>query len=184
MFRAVSPSRSLKASNCWVLTLRLTDQLSVSGGGSASPATVSFPGAYKATDPGILVNIYQALSSYADPGPAVYSGGLTRTAGSKCAAPAANETPGATTPSGGSGSGSGSGTGSGSGSGSGATPTTLKTSPVASPTAGSGSGSGGGAACSVVKYGQCGGNGYTGCTACAAGTTCVAVSAPYYSQCQ
>ncbi|KAI2633965.1 cutinase-domain-containing protein [Xylaria nigripes] len=36
--------------------------------------------------------------------------------------------------------------------------------------------------CSVAKYGQCGGIGYTGCTTCASGSTCQAVSA-YYSQC-
>jgi len=32
-------------------------------------------------------------------------------------------------------------------------------------------------------YGQCGGTGWTGPTACASGSTCTAVSAPYYSQC-
>jgi len=51
-------------------------QINITGGtGAKSPATVSFPGAYKATDPGILVNIYQtpAISSYTIPGPAVFS---------------------------------------------------------------------------------------------------------------
>ncbi|PVF94638.1 glycoside hydrolase [Serendipita vermifera] len=33
-------------------------QLRIGGGGSASPATVSFPGAYKGSDPGITINIY------------------------------------------------------------------------------------------------------------------------------
>ncbi|KAJ1300731.1 hypothetical protein OPQ81_002375 [Rhizoctonia solani] len=33
-------------------------QINVTGGGNASPATVSFPGAYAGTDPGITVNIY------------------------------------------------------------------------------------------------------------------------------
>ncbi|KAF4918714.1 putative endo-beta-1,4-glucanase D [Colletotrichum viniferum] len=38
-------------------------QISISGGtGSAKPSTVSFPGAYKASDPGILVNIHSKLS--------------------------------------------------------------------------------------------------------------------------
>jgi cellulase len=32
-------------------------QINVTGGGSASPATVSFPGAYSGTDPGILINV-------------------------------------------------------------------------------------------------------------------------------
>ncbi|KAG9083431.1 hypothetical protein FRC06_004534, partial [Ceratobasidium sp. 370] len=45
-------------------------QINVTGGGSASPATVSFPGAYSGTDPGILVNIYYPpLTNYTIPGP-------------------------------------------------------------------------------------------------------------------
>lgn len=61
-------------------------QLKITGGGSTSPATVSFPGAYAGqhyytsftsyfninrflgTDPGIKINIYQTLSSYTIPG--------------------------------------------------------------------------------------------------------------------
>lgn len=42
--------------------------------------------------------------------------------------------------------------------------------------------SGGGSSCSVAKYGQCGGSGYSGCTACASGSTCTK-SNDYYSQC-
>ncbi|RDB20290.1 putative endo-beta-1,4-glucanase D [Hypsizygus marmoreus] len=48
-------------------------QLEITGGGSTSPATASFPGAYSGTDPGIKINIYQTLSSYTVPGPAVFS---------------------------------------------------------------------------------------------------------------
>ncbi|KAF2814422.1 uncharacterized protein BDZ99DRAFT_473485 [Mytilinidion resinicola] len=33
-------------------------QINVTGGGSANPSTVSFPSAYSATNPGILINIY------------------------------------------------------------------------------------------------------------------------------
>ncbi|KAI0429673.1 family 10 glycosyl hydrolase [Xylaria sp. FL1042] len=36
--------------------------------------------------------------------------------------------------------------------------------------------------CSVAKYGQCGGTGWTGCTVCASGSTCT-IGNPYYSQC-
>jgi hypothetical protein len=32
-------------------------QINVTGGGSASPATVSFPGAYSGTDPGVKINV-------------------------------------------------------------------------------------------------------------------------------
>ncbi|KAH8894484.1 hypothetical protein GQ53DRAFT_744672 [Thozetella sp. PMI_491] len=59
-------------------------QITVTGSGSASPDTVSIPGAYAASDPGILINIYQSLSTYVAPGPTVYSGGSTKSAGSPC----------------------------------------------------------------------------------------------------
>lgn len=60
-------------------------QLTVSGGkGGGSPATVSFPGAYKSSDPGILIDIHAPMSSYVAPGPPVCSGGGTRAAGSAC----------------------------------------------------------------------------------------------------
>ncbi|TDZ22880.1 putative endo-beta-1,4-glucanase D [Colletotrichum orbiculare MAFF 240422] len=49
-------------------------QIRVSGGGSASPAGVKFPGAYKASDPGIQVNIWgNGFTQYTIPGPAVAS---------------------------------------------------------------------------------------------------------------
>ncbi|KAI0130420.1 glycoside hydrolase family 61 protein [Xylariales sp. AK1849] len=47
-------------------------QLTVTGGGSASPTGVKFPGAYSADDPGILINIYQDLTEYTIPGPPVF----------------------------------------------------------------------------------------------------------------
>ncbi|KAI1383917.1 glycoside hydrolase family 61 protein [Hypoxylon trugodes] len=50
-------------------------QLTVTGGGSKTPTNlVSFPGAYKATDPGLLINIYYPVpTSYTAPGPAVFT---------------------------------------------------------------------------------------------------------------
>lgn len=134
-------------------------ELTVSGGGSASPATVRFPGAYSARDPGILVNIHSALSTYIAPGPAVYAGGTTRQVGS----------------------GSCSGCEGTCKAGSGPTGVV-----VGAPATGGGGGGGGGAgpvACQVAKYGQCGGTGYTGCTTCESGSRCVDVSPPYYAQC-
>ena len=49
-------------------------QINVTGGsGAKTPATVSLPGAYKATDPGILINIYYPVpTTYTAPGPAVF----------------------------------------------------------------------------------------------------------------
>ncbi|XXG94299.1 hypothetical protein Hte_000553 [Hypoxylon texense] len=50
-------------------------QLTVTGGGSANPTGVKFPGAYSASDPGIKVDIWgNGFSEYTIPGPAVYSG--------------------------------------------------------------------------------------------------------------
>lgn len=61
-------------------------QLTVTGSGTASPATVKLPGAYAASNPGILINIYQTMTTYAAPGPTVYAGGSTKSAGAACAA--------------------------------------------------------------------------------------------------
>jgi len=45
-------------------------QLNVTGGGNATPSTVSFPGAYKGTDPGIKFQLYWPVpTSYQIPGP-------------------------------------------------------------------------------------------------------------------
>jgi len=51
-------------------------QVKVENGGNGSPGPlVAFPGAYKATDPGVQINIYYPLpTSYTPPGPAVWSG--------------------------------------------------------------------------------------------------------------
>ncbi|KAF9454867.1 lytic polysaccharide monooxygenase, partial [Macrolepiota fuliginosa MF-IS2] len=44
-------------------------QIQITGGGSTSPATVSFPGAYKGTDPGVTINIYwPVVTNYTIPG--------------------------------------------------------------------------------------------------------------------
>lgn len=53
-------------------------QVKITGKGTAEPETVSFPGAYSNTDPGILINIYDAQGNptnggkvYVAPGPDV-----------------------------------------------------------------------------------------------------------------
>ncbi|KAI4870876.1 glycoside hydrolase family 61 protein [Hypoxylon rubiginosum] len=50
-------------------------QVHVSGGGSTSPTDlVSFPGAYKATDPGLMINIYNnGGKAYQPAGPSVFT---------------------------------------------------------------------------------------------------------------
>ncbi|KZV74432.1 carbohydrate-binding module family 1 protein [Peniophora sp. CONT] len=47
---------------------------------------------------------------------------------------------------------------------------------------GSGTGAGGSTGCTAAKYAQCVGQGFTGCTTCASGSTCT-FSNTYYSQC-
>ncbi|KAM0322514.1 hypothetical protein ACHAQA_009360 [Verticillium albo-atrum] len=130
-------------------------QITVAGGtGTNKPATVKFPGAYTATDPGILFDIYRPTTSYTVPGPAVISGGRTIVAGQGCQSGCEVTCK----------------------PGTGATGTVIA--PPA-PTAGAPPASG----CTVPQYQQCGGQDYTGCTVCASGFTCKAVSPPYYSQC-
>ena len=49
-------------------------QINISGGSASKiPSTVSLPGAYSASDPGILVNIYPNPKSYKIPGPEVFT---------------------------------------------------------------------------------------------------------------
>jgi len=48
-------------------------QLNIQGGGNTQPPTVSFPGAYKANDPGIKFNLYYPTpTKYIVPGPTVF----------------------------------------------------------------------------------------------------------------
>jgi lytic cellulose monooxygenase (C1-hydroxylating) len=151
-------------------------QLTVTGSGSTSPSGVKFPGAYKATDPGIEINIYQVLSTYVAPGPSVIAGGIEATAGK--AGSAATATGGVVATS------------------AGPTKVVATSSPavtaVTSAQAGSTlitstkpaatSAAGGGSGCAAVAmYQQCGGSGYMGCTTCAQGT-CRKLN-DYYSQC-
>lgn len=48
-------------------------QVNITGGGAANPSGVSFPGAYSATDPGILIDIYNPITSYVIPGPTLFT---------------------------------------------------------------------------------------------------------------
>ncbi|KAI0484469.1 lytic polysaccharide monooxygenase [Xylariaceae sp. FL0804] len=146
-------------------------QITVSGGSATAtlPSGVLLPGAYAASDPGILINIHAAMSTYADPGPTVIAAGTQKSAGSGCGAGCADTCT----------------------AGTGATGTALSASVATATATGSaatgtatGSASGGSGSCAQAQYQQCGGQGYTGCTTCASGFTCKDVSAPYYSQCQ
>jgi len=45
----------------------------VGGSADKTPATVSFPGAYKQNDPGVIYNLYGGSKTYTAPGPAVFT---------------------------------------------------------------------------------------------------------------
>jgi cellulase len=129
--------------------------VTVGGSGSlALPAGVSFPGAYKATDPGVLFNIYGSFTSYPGVGPKLWNGAATADA-----SPATTAKPAVTSAA--------------------AAATTLATvaKPAETPAAGSDAG-----AVTAQKFAQCGGKGYSGATACASGSTCTKQN-EYYSQC-
>ncbi|OBZ76439.1 putative endo-beta-1,4-glucanase D [Grifola frondosa] len=49
-------------------------QVDITGGGSASPPKIALPGAYKGSDLGITINIYNNLKCYTAPGGPVWSG--------------------------------------------------------------------------------------------------------------
>ncbi|KAF2033433.1 glycoside hydrolase [Setomelanomma holmii] len=49
-------------------------QVKVTGGGSANPAGVAFPGGYKTSDPLFTTSIYDSNFKYVSPGPAVWTG--------------------------------------------------------------------------------------------------------------
>ncbi|KAF6824428.1 endo-beta-1,4-glucanase D 12 [Colletotrichum plurivorum] len=71
-------------------------QLKIESSGSAKPEGVSFPGAYKATDPGLLINIYNTISNYVIPGPAVYGSGSSGAAPAPAPSAPAASAPAAT----------------------------------------------------------------------------------------
>ncbi|KAM0283390.1 hypothetical protein ACHAQH_002513 [Verticillium albo-atrum] len=130
-------------------------QINVVGGtGTANPATVSFPGAYKGSDPGVTLSIYYPpVTNYVIPGPRPFtcSGGGTSppptTPPPATTAAPPSQPPPATT----------------------AVPPPATT--AAPPTAGG-----------AAQWAQCGGVGHTGPTACVAPYKCNVIN-EYYSQC-
>ncbi|KAJ3047644.1 hypothetical protein HK097_011348 [Rhizophlyctis rosea] len=115
-------------------------QITVTGGGNTTPQTVSFPGAYSGTDPGIKFNLYTSSISYTIPGPRPFScsGGGGQQPTTTQAPPRTTTTtlPNTTTQ-----------------------PPRTTTTTTRPPTTGG-----------APLYGQCGGQGWTGATTCAQGT--------------
>jgi len=147
-------------------------QLEITGGGSANPATVSFPGAYHGTDPGITIDIYQTLANYTIPGPPVFScsgGSGTTQPSSPSPSPSTSTSTSVSTVTPISYASTSTTT---STSSTKSSTTTTSTSSSASPTSTG----------TVAHYGQCGGTGWTGGTVCVSPYTCTYSNA-YYSQC-
>lgn len=130
-------------------------QLSVGGSGTATPTdTVSIPGVYDGTEPGILINIYYPIpTSYTDPGPATYPNAcedhtanfVEQTSDGDCT----GSTTGSSSSSGSSSSGSGSASATGSGSSASATATSSAASSAAATATGSAAASPSGAGSST-----------------------------------
>jgi hypothetical protein len=53
--------------------------LAVTGTGSAAPSGISADSFYTPSDPGILINIYQVLTTYVIPGPTLWSAAVSMT---------------------------------------------------------------------------------------------------------
>lgn len=121
-------------------------QLKVEGSGTSTPTdTVSIPGVYDGTEPGILINIYYPVpTNYTDPGPATWPNGCEDHTANYVDQTSDGDCTGSTSSS--SSSGSASATGSGSGSSASATATasgsgSSATGSVANSAAGANSGS-------------------------------------------
>jgi cellulase len=132
-------------------------QLNITRGqGTAVPKnTVSFPGAYKANDPGLLISIYTMTpaTKYVIPGPAKFTCAASGTG----AAPATTLATKVLSP-------------------------TPEPEPVEAEPAEVDPVEESPACAAVAQYGQCGGSSFAGCSACVEGRTCSKIN-EYYSQC-
>lgn len=169
--------------------------LQVTGSGSDQPSGVLGTELYSPTDAGIIVNIYTSLSTYVVPGPTAYSGAVSITQASSSIT--ASGTPvtgsgGAATTSAGSSTTSSAGKTSSTTTAVASTPTSISTTlttkvstsstqTITSTTSTTSAASGSGGSTQSV-YGQCGGTGWSGATACNAEATCSSMN-PYYYQC-
>ncbi|KAF3910960.1 Endoglucanase-4 [Arthrobotrys entomopaga] len=141
-------------------------QINIVGGGSASPPTVSFPGAYGQSDPGILINIYYPpVTNYQIPGPRPFTCGASNPTTTAKQTTMATTTKVTTTKA----------------TTTAATTTKVTTTKAITTAATTTKTTTGNTSTGASVYGQCGGIGWTGPTTCASGT-CSDIN-PYYSQC-
>lgn len=156
--------------------------LQITGSGSDKPSGVLGTDLYKATDAGILVNIYNSLSTYVVPGPTLYSGAVSITQATSAITASgtpATGTGGAVTTSASAGQTSSTTTARTVTSTTTSSKTTLTTKVSTTSTTTTTAPSGGS---TQSVYGQCGGTGWSGATACNTQATCISLN-PWYSQC-
>ncbi|CRL17393.1 Cellulose-binding domain, fungal [Penicillium camemberti] len=177
--------------------------LQITGSGSEQPAGVLGTDLYSPTDAGILVNIYTSLSTYVVPGPTLYSGAVSITQTTSASTASGTPVTGTGT---GAAAGGTTATATATATAEATTtskattttlatttratspvPTTIKTSAIRKPVAATPSttpstAAAGGGGATQTLYGQCGGTGWTGATACASPASCSS-SNPWYSQC-
>ncbi|KAG8928754.1 hypothetical protein FRC03_005559 [Tulasnella sp. 419] len=128
-------------------------QINITGGGTANPPTVSFPGAYSGNDPGIKINLYNPVPrSYTIPGPRPFTCGGTQPTVTQ---PLPSSTSSTTRPI--------------------TDPTTSRSSTRTTTTSGP-------VVSTVPQWGQCGGANWTGPTVCVSPFTCKKLN-DFYSQC-
>lgn len=151
--------------------------LRVTGSGTNAPSGVAGTSLYRASDAGILFNPYVASPNYPVPGPALIAGAASSVAQSKSVATA---TASATLPGNNNGGGSNPQPTTATTTANPGVSTTLRTSTSTSTSAQVTPPPTGGNA--QTKYGQCGGSGWTGPTACAAGSSCSVLN-DWYAQC-
>jgi len=131
-------------------------QIQITGGGTLAPTSaelVTFPGAYTNTDPGLTVDIYSNAAQTQTTYPIPGPPLYGSAGGSSASSPAT-----------------------------GPTSTVASSSKPATTVASTPTSSGTAAAGTVAEYGQCGGTGWAGATACISPYACTVINA-YYSQC-
>lgn len=166
--------------------------LQVTGSGSAQPSGILGTELYKATDAGILVNIYTSLSTYVVPGPTLISGAISITQATSAITASGTPVTGtggaattAATTTASAGQTSSTTTVPSATSTTTSSATTLKTkvstssTPLVTSTTTTTAASGGS---TQSVYGQCGGTGWSGATACNTQASCSSMN-PWYSQC-
>ncbi|KIP10563.1 carbohydrate-binding module family 1 protein [Phlebiopsis gigantea 11061_1 CR5-6] len=136
-------------------------QITITGGGSLAPTAaelVSFPGAYSNTDPGVNIDVYsnaaQTQTTYVIPGPPLYAGATVTVPSAPGSSGSSPSSPASSASSASAHSSS-----------------AASSAATAAPTG-----------ALAQQYAQCGGQGWTGATACASPFTCTVLNA-YYSQC-